>query len=69
LSYHESGLENTLAKYEDAVAQVVLDDYLQYLPEKDSVPCIEERLIKRDMPVADAISLVLTYDNYLIRLY
>lgn len=94
LSGHERNLEDALANYQGEVAQVVLDDYLQYLPAKNDEFSIadtslqdttikntpskntiseditsEHTVIKRDMSVADVVSLALKYDDYLIDLY
>lgn len=70
LSGHESDMEDALKNYEEEVSKTILDDYLQYLPEKDDdQPPIEQASVKHDMSVSDVMSMALRYDDYLIRLY
>ena len=69
LSRHETYLDESLAKFQDAVSDNVLDTYVNYKADTENVSAITEFEISDDMSVDDVVAAAMHFDALLIKFY
>ncbi len=69
LSRHETYLDESLAKFQKAVSDNVLDTYINYKPDSANVSAIADFEISDDMSVDDVVAAAMHFDACLIKFY
>ena len=69
LSRHETYLDESLAKFQEAVSDNVLDTFLNYKADTANVSNITDFEISDDMTVDDVVAAAMHFDALLIKFY
>ena len=69
MSRHESNLERSMAKYQEATSKEVLDTWFQYTHDEDTLALCRDTEFKPDMTVEEVVRVALRLDDCLIKLY